>query len=366
MKKKWIAIGVSALIVLFIGINIWKSLASSTIKAETATLQEETMKETVMTPGTLKLENEQFVYFQAEKGEVAEIFVEEGDKVTKGDQLLRYENKQLDYEKEQNELQIRSTALSLDNIRKKHRDIDKELEKDKDNEVLQQEHDQIKLEQQMTNIEFEQANLQKESIVSQIDDLIVTAEVDGTVLAVDEEASSQGQMAEKSILRIGSLDDIIVEGMISEYDTMNIEVDQEAILTSDAVPDEEWKGKVSFIADLPEETGGMEFEQPDASVVYPIRVSLDEEIKLKPGFKMLIEIVTEEAKVSTLPISAIQQEDDKNFVYVVEDGKAKRVEVKIGTVDSEKMEIKEGISKEDKVIVNPSEDIFEGTEVTAK
>src|SRR5699024_10482941 len=184
MKKKWIVIGVSALIVLFIGINIWKSLASSTIKAETATLQEETMKETVMTPGTLKLENEQFVYFQAEKGEVAEIFVEEGDKVTKGDQLLRYENKQLDYEKEQNELQIRSTALSLDNIRKKHRDIDKELEKDKDNEVLQQEHDQIKLEQQMTNIEFEQANLQKESIASQIDDLIVTAEVDGTVLAV--------------------------------------------------------------------------------------------------------------------------------------------------------------------------------------
>ena len=32
MKKKWMVIGVSALIVLFIGINIWKSMASSTLK----------------------------------------------------------------------------------------------------------------------------------------------------------------------------------------------------------------------------------------------------------------------------------------------------------------------------------------------
>src|SRR5690625_4614474 len=138
MKKKWIIIGVSALIVLFIGINIWKSSTSSTIKVETAKLKEEVMKETVMTPSTLKINKEQFVYFQAEKGEIAEIFVEEGDKVKEGDDLLRYENKQLDLEKQQNELQIRSTALNLENIRKQHREIDKELEKDKDNDMLQQ------------------------------------------------------------------------------------------------------------------------------------------------------------------------------------------------------------------------------------
>lgn len=365
MKKKWIVIGVSALIVLFIGINIWKSMASSTLKVETATLEEEVMRETVMTPGTLKLNNEQFVYFQAEKGEVAEILVEEGDKVEKGDQLLRYENNQLHLEKEQNDLQIRSTTLNLENIRKQHREIDKELEKDKDNDMLQQEHDQIKLEQQMTNIELEQANLQKESIASQIEDLTVTADVDGTVLTINEEAVSQGQMAEQSIIRIGSLDDIIVEGEISEYDTLNIAVDQEVTLTSDAIPDEEWKGKVSFIGDLPEETG-LELEQQDETVTYPIRVTVGEDINLKPGFNMLIEIVTSENKVNTLPINAVQQEDDKNYVFIVENGKAKRVEVKIGSVDSEKMEITEGVNKDDEVIVNPSEDIFEGTEVAVQ
>ncbi len=365
MKKKWIVIGVVTLIVLLIGINIWKSLASSTVKVETATLTEDVMKETVITPGTLKLEKEQYIYLQPEKGDITEIFVEEGDQVKKNDKLLSYENKQLDLEKQQNELQIRSTALNAENMRKQHREIDKELEKDKDNEMLQQEHDQIKLDQQMTNIELEQANLQKESIASQMEDLVVKSEVDGTVLTVNEEASKQGQMSEQSIIRIGSLDDVIVEGTISEYDTLNISVGQEVILTSDAVPDEEWTGKVSFIGDLPEEAG-LGMEQSDNSVLYPIRVTLDEDIQLKPGFKMLIEIVTSEAKVQTLPINAVQQEDDINYVYVVKDGKARRVEVKIGSVDSEKMEIKDGITTDDKVIVHPSDSITEGMEVTGK
>src|SRR5690625_1823941 len=278
MKKKWIVIGIIGLIVLIIGINIWKSQATTTIKVETAVLKEEVMNETVMTPGTLKLNKEEYVYLQPEKGEVAEIFVEEGDKVKKGDKLLQYENKQLDLEKQQNELQIRSTALNLDDLRKQHRNIDKELEKDKDNEMLQEEHDQIKLQQQMTNIELEQANLQKESIEEEQKGLVVTAEVDGTILTVNEKAISD-TMGEQSIIRIGSLNDIIVEGTISEYDTLKISEGQEAILTSDAVPDEEWTGKVSFIADLPEESG-MEFDQGDQSVLYPIRVTVEEEMKL--------------------------------------------------------------------------------------
>ena len=77
-------------------------------------------------------------------------------------------------------------------------------------------------------------------------------------------------------------------------------------LTSDAVPDEEWKGKVSFIGDLPKDQEyRRDGTKTDSSVEYPITVTLEEEINLKPGFKMLIEIVTSEEKVNTLPIEAI-------------------------------------------------------------
>lgn len=363
MKKKWIVIGVVSIIVVLIGFNVWKASATNEMKVETVTLSEELMKETVMTPGTLQLAQEQNVYYQAEKGEIAEIFVEEGDSVEKGDQLLRYENNQLDLEKRQNDLQIRSTSLQLENIRKKHREIDKELEKDKDNEMLQQEHDEIKLQEQMSVIELEQSQLQRESITKQLEELTVTAKVDGTVLSVNENATTD-PLGEKPIIQIGTLADLIVEGTISEYDTMNISVGQEVRLTSDAVPEEEWKGKVSFIGDLPKDQTIVGMEQTDSSVLYPITVTLEEDIKLKPGFKMLIEIITKEEKVNTLPIETIIQEDDNNYVFIVEDGKAKRVEVKTGIVDTNKIEIIEGVGKKDKVIINPPDNLSDGMEVT--
>lgn len=363
MKKKWIVIGVVSIIVVLIGFNVWKASATTEMKVETVTLNEELMKETVMTPGTLQLAQEQNVYYQAEKGEIAEIFVEEGDSVEKGDQLLRYENNQLDLEKRQNDLQIRSTSLQLENIRKKHREIDKELEKDKDNEMLQQEHDEIKLQEQMSVIELEQSQLQRESITKQLEELTVTAKVDGTVLSVNENATTD-PLGEKPIIQIGTLADLIVEGTISEYDTMNISVGQEVRLTSDAVPEEEWKGKVSFIGDLPKDQTIVGMEQTDSSVLYPITVTLEEDIKLKPGFKMLIEIITKEEKVNTLPIETIIQEDDNNYVFIVEDGKAKRVEVKTGIVDTNKIEIIEGVGKKDKVIINPPDNLSDGMEVT--
>lgn len=363
MKKKWIVIGVVSIIVVLIGFNVWKASATTEMKVETVTLSDELMKETVMTPGTLQLAQEQNVYYQAEKGEIAEIFVEEGDSVEKGDQLLRYENNQLDLEKRQNDLQIRSTSLQLENIRKKHREIDKELEKDKDNEMLQQEHDEIKLQEQMSVIELEQSQLQRESITKQLEELTVTAKVDGTVLSVNENATTD-PLGEKPIIQIGTLADLIVEGTISEYDTMNISVGQEVRLTSDAVPEEEWKGKVSFIGDLPKDQTIVGMEQTDSSVLYPITVTLEEDIKLKPGFKMLIEIITKEEKVNTLPIETIIQEDDNNYVFIVEDGKAKRVEVKTGIVDTNKIEIIEGVGKKDKVIINPPDNLSDGMEVT--
>lgn len=365
MKKKWIVIIVFVLIIGFIGINVWKNQAAPSTKVDTATLQEEMMKETVITPGTLTLQKEQYVFAELDKGEIVEIFVEAGDKIKKGDKLIQYENKQLDLEKKQNELQRKSVYLELENIKTQHTEIDKQLAKDKDNEVLQEEHDQIKLQQQMTNIELEQTNLQKESIEAGLADLTVTADVDGTVLTVNEKAASESQVSDQSILRIGSLEDVIVEGTISEYDTLHIDVDQQAILTSDAVPDEEWEGKVTFISDLPEESNGMGLDD-DASVLFPVQISVEDDINLKPGFNMLIEIVTSEEKVKTLPINAVQQEDDLNYVFIVEENKAKRVDVKIGSVDATKIEIKDGVSQGDTVITNPSEDMTNGTEVTVK
>src|SRR5699024_9239370 len=125
---------------------------------------------------------------------------------------------------------------------------------------------------------------------NEIDALRIKADVDGTVLDGNEKAGAQGEGSEEAIIRIGSLKDTFVEVTVSEYDTLNVETEQKVELTSDGVHDETWSAEISYIGDLPEEEAQAPGEE-ETSVDYPLEVTLDEAVELKPGFKMLIEVL---------------------------------------------------------------------------
>lgn len=366
MKKKWIiAAVVVVLIVVLIVLNVRSQNAgSSANKVETASLQEKNMEETVIVPGKLKFVDEQTIYFQGDKGEVDEVLVDEGDEVEKGDELIRYKSKNFSSELQQNELQMRSNNLELENIQEQHKDIDKELEKDKDNEQLQSEHDDIELQEQQKRLEIEQAQTEKESIEREIADATVESDINGTVVSIDEEASSGAEQSEQQpMMQIGSLDSMQVKGEISEYDTLKISKDQSVKLTSDAVPDKSWEGKVKFISDLPEQS---ESEDEDSGASYAVEATVeDEKIDLKPGFEMLMEVETDKKKANVLPLTAIEQDADKDYVYVIEDGVAKRKEVTTGMATNEEIEVKDGLEKKAEVTLNPAE-VSDGMEVAAQ
>lgn len=367
-RKIWIAIGIVAIIVGFLGINIWVNADESNLTVEVTTLKEEEITDKVLTQGTLKLAEEQTVYYSPDKGEIAEILVNEGDDIERGKALLTYKNDQLTLEQRQNELEQQSGILQSNSLREQHKEIDKQIEEDKENKMLQEEHDQIKLQQQQANIELEQLKLQKETINQQIADLKVVSDITGKVVEVNEQAAfTSNQMEQQPLIRIGSLDQLIVEGSVSEYDALNIKDGQTVTLTSDAIPDESWTGTVSHISYLPNDTGEMGMDDGTTGVQYPVTVTVDDkDIGLKPGFQMTMEIKTDEHKANTLPITAVQQEGDDNYVYVVVEGKAERREVKVGTASLKTIEISDGITDKDQVIIDPAENIKDGMDVSVQ
>src|SRR5699024_12589878 len=129
--------------------------------------------------------------------------------------------------------------------------------------------------------------------------------------------------------------------------------------------DESLTRVISYIVYLTEEEGQSPGEV-ETSVDYPLEVTIDEAVELKPGFKILIEIIISDKEAQTLPIYSVIQEDDDNYVYLVKDGKAKKTDVTIGAVDTEKMEIEKGVTEEDKIIINPPDNITDGMEVTVE
>ncbi|WP_121661234.1 efflux RND transporter periplasmic adaptor subunit [Metabacillus litoralis] len=372
MKKKiWIGIGVSCLIIILVGVNVFRTVSKENLTVDTIKVEEREMTGNVMVPGTLSLRNESFVYLSPESGKVAEILVKEGDKVEEGTPLLRYENEQLLLEKEQNALSLESSYLRINQVERQINDLDekeeeltKQVGKDEAKKQVDAERDQLKTDLKLANIEARQVLLQKETIEKKLGELEVVSEISGTVLSISKDASKG--VTQGAILHIAKPDELIVKGSISEYDSLKIKEKQPVTLRSDVVPGKEWVGVVSKVSLLPEQSENV-MGNEESAVQYPIEVTIDDKgIKAKPGFKLIMDIQTEKRKALAVPLEAVKQDAEEYYVFVVEEGKAIRKIVKAGAASDEYMEIKTGLETGERVIVSPSNELQNNMEVNEK
>ncbi|MGG0463024.1 efflux RND transporter periplasmic adaptor subunit [Priestia aryabhattai] len=376
MKKGIIITAVAVVIVAVIGINVYRaqSVSGKAVNVHVANLKEKKLRNTVMVPGTLKLADEQYVYFDAEKGEVERFHVTEGSRVQQGTSLVTYESDALDLEQEQNKLEKKSSQLQIDsvskqlsNLNKKQKELEKEMSKQEARDQIDTERTQLDLDLETAKIDLERNKLEAKSIAKKERNLDVASDINGTVLEVDKEAVNNTSDIQKPLIHIGNTDEYLATGVLSEYDALKIKTGQAVKITSDVLPDKEWAGSVKQIDYLPQQQASAEAGN-DAANQYPVEVKVDDQdiTMIKPGFKLLLEIETSSKKASSLPIKAVVNEDGEKYVYVVKDKKAVRKEVKIGETTNKFIEIKSGVSSKDKVITNPSKDLTDGAEVTVQ
>ncbi|MFE4090558.1 efflux RND transporter periplasmic adaptor subunit [Priestia sp. YIM B13484] len=376
MKKGIIITAVAVVIVAVIGINVYRaqSVSGKAINVHVANIKEKKLRNTVMVPGTLKLADEQYVYFDAEKGEVERFHVTEGSRVQQGTSLVTYESDTLDLEQEQNKLEKKSSQLQVDsvskqlsNLNKKQKELEKEMSKQEARDQIDTERTQLNLDLETAKIDLERNKLEAKSIAKKERNLDVASDINGTVLEVDKEAVNNTSDVQKPLIHIGNTDEYLATGVLSEYDALKIKTGQAVKITSDVLPDKEWAGSVKQIDYLPQQQASAEAGN-DGANQYPVEVKVDDQDirMIKPGFKLLLEIETSSKKASSLPIKAVVNEDGEKYVYVVKDKKAVRKEVKIGETTNKFIEIKSGVSSKDKVITNPTKNLTDGAEVTVQ
>ncbi|WP_280559106.1 efflux RND transporter periplasmic adaptor subunit [Priestia megaterium] len=376
MKKGIIITAVAVVIVAVIGINVYRaqSVSGKAINVHVANIKEKKLRNTVMVPRMLKLADEQYVYFDAEKGEVERFHVTEGSRVQQGTSLVTYESDTLDLEQEQNKLEKKSSQLQIDsvskqlsNLNKKQKELEKEMSKQEARDQIDTERTQLNLDLETAKIDLERNKLEAKSIAKKERNLDVASDINGTVLELDKEAVNNTSDVQKPLIHIGNTDEYLATGVLSEYDALKIKTGQAVKITSDVLPDKEWAGSVKQIDYLPQQQASAEAGN-DAANQYPIEVKVDDQdiTMIKPGFKLLLEIETSSKKASSLPIKAVVNEDGEKYVYVVKDKKAVRKEVKIGETTNKFIEIKSGVTSKDKVITNPTKNLTDGAEVTVQ
>ena len=317
--------------------------------------------------GTVEAAEEQYVYYDATKGDISEVKVKVGDQVTAGQALVQYDTTEL-------QSNLDTAIRARDKIGRQIYDLQTngqtvELTGDDtvDDSNLATAQRTVDAQLRDLNDSYADAQATVDKAQAALNEATVLSTVAGTVVEVNTSVSKSNTSTSQTLIHIVNQGSLQVVGSLSEYDLANLAVDQEVKLTSKVYPDQTWTGKITYISNYPEGNGGDNSATgtTGSSAKYPFKIAMTSDIgPLKQGFSINIEVVN--AKTSILvPVTAVVPDGDKQYVWTIVDGKAKRVEVTLGSADATLQEISSGLAVGDQVISNPSLDLEDGKEVNA-
>ena len=381
--KKWplfTAIGVaSVLVVGAAAVLLLRQPNQAAAKDETAKIvlaKEGSVASSVLLSGTVTAQNEQYIYYDASKGDLDEVLVSVGDQVSEGQALVKYSS---------TEAQAAYDAASRA-VAKANRHIN-ELNESRNTAAATPSLPQAGLEGATGQAPAQSSGSATAAIDSQISDArdvradaeaqlekaqaqlnaaTVLSTVEGTVVEVNRNVSKSPTGNSQVLVHIVSNDNLQVKGELSEYNLANLSVGQEVTFTSKVYPDKTWNGKISYISNYPKNNSeaSSSLAGSNTGSKYPYTVEITSEIgDLKQGFTVSVEVKST-SKALIVPISSVVMEEDKNYVWILDENqKAKKVEVGLGNADAENQEITSGLTDGAKVISNPTASLQEGKEV---
>ena len=381
--KKWplfTAIGVaSVLVVGAAAVLLLRQPNQAAAKDETAKIvlaKEGSVASSVLLSGSVTAQNEQYIYYDASKGDLDEVLVSVGDQVSEGQALVKYSS---------TEAQAAYDAASRA-VAKADRHIN-ELNESRNTAAATPSLPQAGLEGATGQAPAQSSGSATAAIDSQISDArdvradaeaqlekaqaqlnaaTVLSTVEGTVVEVNRNVSKSPTGNSQVLVHIVSNDNLQVKGELSEYNLANLSVGQEVTFTSKVYPDKTWNGKISYISNYPKNNSeaSSSLAGSNTGSKYPYTVDVTSEIgDLKQGFTVSVEVKST-SKALIVPITSVVMEEDKNYVWILDENqKAKKVEVGLGNADAENQEITSGLTDGAKVISNPTASLQEGKEV---
>ena len=382
--KKWqlyTAIGIaSAIVIGAVGILIFRQPSQSAVKDETShivTAKEGSVASSVLLSGTVTAKNEQYVYFDASKGDLDEILVSVGDKVEEGQALVKYSSADAQAAYDAAERAVAKADRHIEELNKARENASAApaspqvpTEAGLSEQAQAATSSVSSIDSQISDAKDNRADAvaQLNKAQAQLDDATVLSTLEGTVVEVNRNVSKSPTGNSQVVVHVVSNENLQVKGELSEYNLANLSVGQEVTFTSKVYQDKSWTGKISYISDYPKNNG----EAANAALggntgsKYPYTVDVTSDIgELKQGFSVSVE-VKNKSKAILVPLTSVVTENDKNYVWLVDDQKkAKKVEVTLGNADADNQEITSGLTDGAKVISNPTSSLEEGKEVKA-
>ena len=287
------------------------------------------------TNGTLEAENDVALVART-SGPIVEILVEEGVPVTTGQLLARIDADEIRAQLEIARFNRAEAELALERAR---RSFEAEL-------ISTELFDQSKS-------RFDVAQAQVRSTEVQLGYTDIEAPFDGLIVERHVKYAQHVQNG-ATLFRISDFDPLQCPIQVPEKDLARLQVGQPAFLTVEAYPDQRFEAYVLRVSPVVDSGTGT------------IKVTLEVRTKgkLRPGMFASVFLETDRHdRALVVPKSALVLESIGDTVYVKEGEVARRREVRLGYDEAEVVEVVEGLSPGDEVIVLGQDSLSDGTPV---
>lgn len=192
---------------------------------------------------------------------------------------------------------------------------------------------------------------------------IIKSPISGVVTSLNVQAGDNISAINK-LISVSDFSDLYVKTLIPEQYSSKIQEGESAEITAEAFGENVYSGLIERIYPvakyIPSLTGdGQTYIEAVISIENPDGL-------LRPELNVNTKITSDTIKNAiTLPYECIMQDDNnKEYVFCVKNGVAKKCYIDIGFELEEEVEIRRGITEKDLIILSPSEDIKENIKVT--
>ncbi len=373
----------AVLAALLIGLPLVSKLTRGTDakQVETQKVEYKLIKSSILASGTLAYREQ--VQLRSEViGQVIELHVEEADVVKKDQPVITLEPKSYQAQVDQAEARVRIQQIAIERQKLLIKTLGDRFERQKkmytQDLVDQDSFEAIESELALAKVDLrslQESLTQARAALDQAEELLsktrILSPIDGVVIQIDVKVgetviAGTTNIPGSTMMVIADPSETLTEVQVDEADIAQVREGQSADIFTAAYPDTPLPGTIQSIATVARQTPGQ------AGLSFLVKILLDEQdaFTIRPGMSVRADIYTSSSEETlAVPVQAVlydeeadeeANEDDaektrseQTYVFVMEDGKAKRKDVEIGISSDSDQEIKSGLNEGDIVISGP-------------
>ena len=333
------------------------------------------IKRSILASGTLTYREQ--VQLRSEViGQVTELHVEEAGQVARGELVITLDPRSYQAQVEQAEARVRIQQIAIERQRLLIRNLEERFQRqqalfksqlvDEDSyEVLENELSLARVDVRSLQESLSQASAALDQAEELLDKTRIRSPIDGIVIQLDVKVgetviAGTTNIPGSTMMVIADPSETLTEVQVDEADIAQVLEGQKADIFSAAYPDTPFSGTVQSIASVARQTQGQQ------NLSFLVKILLDEQdlMAIRPGMSVRADIYTQTSEESlAVPVQAVlydesldedsRDSEDQPYVYVIDDGKAHRMDVKTGISSDSDQEILDGLEQGEPVIIGP-------------